>query len=67
MKLIFVLCLLIGSAHALDYDPQFQIKHRFNRHAEAKAAFDQASAQKAQRMEAAPAPKTNVPATRKTK
>lgn len=61
MKFICLFCLVLSSyVYALDYDPQFHTKHRYNRHKEAQAAIEQ----KPQKMEA---PKKTSPTPGKVK
>lgn len=54
MKFLIASFLFISAAHALDYDPNFQIKHRYNGHIDAskKSLPPPASAQQTpQKME----------------
>lgn len=66
MKFLIASFLFIGAAQALDYDPEFHIKHRYNHHAEvAKLMEATPPAQKMEASETTREPLKATPNTRK--
>jgi hypothetical protein len=66
MKFLIGSFLFISAAHALDYDPQFHIKHRYNRHEEVVSKFEAVPpAQKMEASETSKEPLKTTPDNRK--
>ena len=66
MKLLIASLLLINAAQALDYDPEFHIKHRYNKHEEAAVKMEPiGTAQKMEASETSEEPLKTTPETRK--
>ena len=68
MKFLIASFLFVGAAHALDYDPNFHIKHRYNHHADVAAKMEAnpvASPQKMEASETSEEPLKTTPNTRK--
>jgi hypothetical protein len=66
MKFLIALFLLINSAQALDYDPEFHIKHRYNKHEEVLSKIESIpTEQKIEASETSEEPLKTTPETRK--
>lgn len=66
MKFLIALLVILQSAWALDYDPKFHIKHRYNNHPEAVTNPKQVQApQKMEASETSKEPLRTTPNVRK--
>lgn len=66
MKLILPIILIVSSAWAVDYDPKFHTKHRYNKHEQVKGNPHLKVEQRMEASETSPAPLSSTPNARKT-